>query len=367
MPVPLLDLTRQYQSLKIEIDAAVARVLAHSKFIMGPEVAAFEKEVSEKLGVAHAMGVASGSDALILALRAVGVGPGDEVIVPTFSFFATAGSVTHVGATPVFCDISKDDYNIDAALIEQKVTKKTKVIMPVHLFGQMPDMDKLRAVADAHHLAIVEDAAQAIGASYKGMTAGRWGKAGCFSFFPSKNLGAAGDGGMIISDDPGVADNVRMLRAHGAKPKYYHGIIGYNSRLDTIQAAILSVKLKHLDTWNEQRRAHADVYDKELAGVGDLILPKRTANAYHIYNQYTIATDRRDGLTAHLKGLGIGMEVYYPLPLHAQQCFAGLPGAGTHLPVAEKAAVSVVSIPIFPDLTQAEQAAVIDGIKAFFK
>lgn len=367
MPVPLLDLTRQYQSLKTEIDAAVAGVLAHSKFIMGPEVAAFEKEVSEKLGVAHALGVASGSDALILALRAVGAGPGDEVIVPSFSFFATAGSVTHVGATPVFCDIDKDDYNIDPALIERLITPKTKAIMPVHLFGQMPDMDKLRRIADAHHLAIVEDAAQAIGASYKGTTAGRWGKAGCFSFFPSKNLGAAGDGGMIITDDPQVAENVRILRTHGAKPKYYHGIIGYNSRLDTIQAAILSVKLKHLDKWTEQRRAHADVYDRELSGVGDLILPKRTANAYHIYNQYTIATAKRDALSSHLKGLGIGMEVYYPLPLHAQKCFAGLPGAGQSLPVAEKAALSVVSIPIFPDLTEAEQAAVIDGIKAFFR
>ena len=366
MPVPLLDLTRQYQGLKTDIDAAVARVLAHAKFIMGPEVATFEKEVSEKLGVAHAIGVASGSDALILALRAVGVGPGHEVIVPTFSFFATAGSVTHVGATPVFCDIRSDDYNIDLDLVEKKITPKTKAIMPVHLFGQMPDMERLRRIADEHDLAIVEDAAQAIGASYKGTTAGRWGKAGCFSFFPSKNLGAAGDGGMIVSDDPNVAENVRILRTHGAKPKYYHGIIGYNSRLDTIQAAILSVKLKHLDKWTEQRRAHADVYDRELSGVGDLILPKRTGGAYHIYNQYTIATARRDALRDQFKSLGIGMEVYYPLPLHSQKCFEGLPGAGGSLPVAEQATQTVISIPIFPEMTESEQAVVIEAIKSFF-
>jgi dTDP-4-amino-4,6-dideoxygalactose transaminase len=366
MPVPLLDLTRQYQNLKTDIDAAVARVLGHSKFIMGPEVAEFEKDVSQKFGIAHAIGVASGSDALILALIAAGVGPGDEVIVPTFSFFATAGSVTHAGATPVFCDIRSDDYNIDPALVEKKITSKTKAIMPVHLFGQMPDMEQLRRIAGAHDVSIVEDAAQAIGASYKGTTAGRWGKAGCFSFFPSKNLGGAGDGGMIATDDPEVAERVRILRTHGAKPKYYHGIIGYNSRLDTIQAAILSVKLKHLDTWTEQRRAHADVYDRELSGVGDLILPKRTEGAYHIYNQYTIATGSRDALRDHLKSRGIGMEVYYPLPLHQQKCFTGMPGAQASLPNSEKAAQTVVSIPVFPEMTESEQANVIDAIKAFF-
>jgi dTDP-4-amino-4,6-dideoxygalactose transaminase len=366
MPVPLLDLTRQYRSLKADIDDAVARVLGHSKFILGPEVAEFEKEITQKLGVAHAIGVASGSDALILALRAVGVGSGDEVIVPSFSFFATAGSVTHCGARPVFCDIRSDDYNIDPALVEMRITPKSKAIMPVHLFGQMPDMEQLRSVADRHGIPIVEDAAQAIGASYKGTTAGRWGKAGCFSFFPSKNLGGAGDGGMVVTDDPEVADRVRILRGHGAKPKYYHEIIGYNSRLDTIQAAILSVKLRHLEAWTGERRAHADVYDRELSGVGDLVLPRRTSGAHHIYNQYTIATARRDALRDHLKSRGIGFEVYYPLPLHRQKCFAGLPGAGESLPNTERAAQSVVSIPIFPELTESEQASVIDAVKAFF-
>ena len=366
MVVPLLDLTRQYQSLKTEIDAAVARVLGHAKFIMGPEVGEFEKEVTQKLGVAHALGVASGSDALILALRAVGVGLGDEVIVPSFSFFATAGSVIHVGAQPVFCDIRRNDYNIDPALVEQKITQRTMAIMPVHLFGQMPDMEQLRRIADKHKVPIVEDAAQAIGAMYKGTPAGRWGKAGCFSFFPSKNLGAAGDGGMIVSDDGDVAERVRILRAHGAKPKYYHEIIGYNSRLDTIQAAILSVKLKYLDSWTERRRAHADIYDRELSGVGDLILPKRADGAYHIYNQYTIATARRDALRDHLKSRGIGIEVYYPLPLHQQKCFTGIQNARESLPNCEWAAKTVVSIPIFPELTEPEQASVIDAIKAFF-
>ena len=366
MPVPLLDLTRQYTSLKTDIDAAVARVFTHSKFIMGPEVADFEQAVTDKLGVAHAVGVASGSDALILALHAAGVEPGDDVVVPTFSFFASAGSVSRLNANPVFCEVHPDDYNIDPEKVEEKITPRTKAIMPVHLFGQMPAMDKLRAIADAHNIPLVEDAAQAIGAVYKGKTAGRWGHAGCFSFFPSKNLGGAGDGGMIVSDHEEIADRIRLLRQHGARPKYFHKIAGFNSRLDALQAAVLGVKLNHLDAWTERRRNNADVYDRELKGVGDLVLPKRMPDAHHIYNQYTIATARRDELRENLKGNGIGCEVYYPVPLHLQDCYTHLNGQLGDFPVAEQAAKTVISIPIFPDMTESEQSEVIDAIKKFY-
>jgi len=366
MSVPLLDLNRQYQSIKGEIDAAVARVLGHSQFILGAEVANFETAAAKKLGVAHAIGVASGSDALILGLHAVGVNAGDEVIVPAFSFFASAGSVSRLGATPVFCDIDPHDYNIDAGDIADRITKRTKAIMPVHLFGQMPDMKPLRDLSKAHGVPLVEDAAQAVGATYNDTAAGRWGAAGCFSFFPTKNLGCAGDGGMVVSDDTAVADRVRLLRFHGARPKYHHQVIGFNSRLDALQAAILGVKLPYLDRWTNKRRAHADVYDKELAGVGDLVLPKRTPGAFHIFNQYTIATARRDALRDHLKAHGIGAEVYYPISLHLQQCYAHLGGKPGDFPVSERAAQRVISIPVFPEMTESEQSEVIESIKRFY-
>lgn len=366
MAVPLMDLTRQYHSMKPEIDAALLRVFEHSKFVLGPEVSDFENAVAQKLGVKHVVGVASGSDALILGLHAVGVGPEDEVIVPAFSFFASAGSVSRLWAKPVFCDIRPDDYNIDPDGIEELITPKTKAIMPVHLYGQLADMDPIKAIADKHGIPIVEDAAQAIGATYKGTPAGRWGRVGCFSFFPTKNLGAAGDGGMVTSDDDRAADQVRLLRTHGARPKYFHKLIGFNSRLDALQAALLGVKLTHLDGWTERRRAIADVYDRELAGVGDLVLPKRLPNRHHIFHQYTLATAKRDALRDHLKSRNIGFEVYYPVPLHLQECYLDLGGKPGDLPVAEKAAQTVFSIPIFPDMTESEQAEVIDAIKSFF-
>ncbi|MBD3299111.1 MAG: hypothetical protein GF341_10685 [candidate division Zixibacteria bacterium] len=366
MAVPLMDLTRQYQSLKSDIDAAVQRVFEHSRFILGPEVADFENAVAQKLGAKQAVGVASGSDALILGLHAVGVGPQDEVVVPAFSFFASAGSVSRLWAKPVFCDIRPDDYNMDPEGLEKAITPKTKAIMPVHLYGQLADMEPIKKTADAHNIPIVEDAAQAIGATHKGTVAGRWGHAGCFSFFPTKNLGAAGDGGMVISDHEDVADRVRLLRTHGARPKYFHKLIGFNSRLDALQAALLGVKLAHLDSWTERRRALADVYDRELKGVGDLILPKRNADGYHIFHQYTLATEKRDAMRDHLKSKGIGIEVYYPVPLHLQECYADLGGKPGDLPVAEKAAQTVFSIPIFPDMTESEQAEVIDAVKSFF-
>lgn len=366
MAVPLLDLTRQYQKLKPEIDAAVLAVLGHNKFIMGPEVKAFEDAVTGMLGVKHAIGVASGSDALILALHAVGVEAGDEVIVPSFTFFASAGSVTRLNGRPVFCDIRREDYNIDPNDVEKRITPRTKAIMPVHLFGQMADMKALRSIADPRRIPLVEDAAQSISATFDGVTAGKWGTVGCFSFFPSKNLGGAGDGGMIVSDHDAVADRARLLRVHGAKPKYYHKLVGFNSRLDTIQAAILSVKLKHLNAWSEARRRHADVYDRELAGVGDLELPRRTKGTGHIFNQYTIATAKRDALRDHLKAKNIGMEIYYPVPLHLQECYAHLGYRKGDFPVSEMMADRVLSIPIFPELTETEQAEVIDAIKQFF-
>jgi len=367
MPVPIIDLTRQYQSIKTEIDEAIARVFHHGGFILGAEVKNFEAAVAEKCGVSDAVGVASGSDALLLALHALGIGPGDEVIVPTFTFFATASAVSRLGARPVFCDIRAEDYNLDAEKAARLITPRTKAIQVVHLYGQMPDMAALRALTWDHGLHLVEDAAQAIGAAYHGVKAGACGDAGCFSFFPTKNLGAAGDGGMVVTDDPATADRVRLLRGHGAQPKYFHQIVGYNSRLDALQAAILRAKLPHLDAWTEKRRQHAGVYDRELAGVGDLVLPARNPGAYHIFHQYTVATARRDALRAHLQAAKIGTEVYYPLVLHLQACYAYLGGRVGDCPVAERAARTALSIPIFPEMTEGEQAETIDTIKRFFE
>ncbi|MEW5702865.1 MAG: DegT/DnrJ/EryC1/StrS family aminotransferase [Candidatus Zixiibacteriota bacterium] len=367
MPVPIIDLTRQYQSIKNEIDEAIARVFHHGGFILGAEVKNFEAAVAEKCGAQEAVGVASGSDALLLALHALGVGPGDEVIVPTFTFFATASAVSRLGARPVFCDISPADYNLDIEKAARLITPRTKAIQIVHLYGQMPDMGALRALTWDRGLYLVEDAAQAIGAAFAGNKAGACGDVGCFSFFPTKNLGAAGDGGMVVTDDPAIAERVRLLRGHGAQPKYYHRIVGYNSRLDALQAAILRAKLPHLDGWTERRRAHADVYDRELAGVGDLVLPARTPEAYHIFHQYTVATSRRDALRAHLQEAKIGTEIYYPLALHLQTCFAEFGGRPGDCPVAERATQTSLSLPIFPEMTESEQAETIDVIKRFFE
>jgi dTDP-4-amino-4,6-dideoxygalactose transaminase len=362
MNVPFLDLKRQYDSIKEEIDQAVSGVLAHAKFIMGPEVKAFEEKVAEYCGAKSAVGVASGTDALLLSLRACGVGPGDEVITTDFSFFATAGVITRLGATPVYVDIDPDTYNIDPGQIEKSITPKTKAIMPVHLYGQCADMDPIMDVAKRHNLKVVEDAAQAIGSKFKGKKAGTLGHFGCFSFFPSKNLGAAGDGGMIVTSDPKMDELLRMLRVHGAKPKYYHSIVGYNSRLDTLQAAILEVKLKYLDGWTQKRREHAKVYNQAFAGSG-IITPKEEEFNYHIYHQYTIAVKNRDGLREVLKEKQIGHDVYYPVPLHLQECYRSLGYKEGDLPVTEAKSREVVSIPIYPELTAEEQSYVIETIK----
>jgi dTDP-4-amino-4,6-dideoxygalactose transaminase len=364
MKAPFLDLKRQYSTIKKEIDEAVLSVLSNTQFILGPEVKNLEEKVAAYCGAKFAIGVASGTDALLLSLRACEVEPGDEVITSSFSFFASAGVISRLGANPVFVDIDAETYNIDPDQIEKKISQKTKAIMPVHLFGQCADMDPIMDIARRHNLKVVEDAAQAIGAEYKGRKAGTMGDFGCFSFFPSKNLGGAGDGGMVVTNDSDMAEMIRILRVHGSKPKYYHSVIGYNSRLDTLQAAILGVKLKHLDDWTKKRRKHAEIYNAAFKDL-DLITPKEEKFNYHIYNQYTIAVKKRDELRKYLKEKEIGHDSYYPVPLHLQECYKFLGHKKGDLPVSEKRAEEVVSIPIYPELTEEEQDYVISTIKEF--
>ncbi len=363
MAVPLLDLHRQYAALKQQIDDAVARVFAHQQFILGPEVKECEKQIAALCGVKYAIGVASGTDALLIALRSAGVQPGDEVIVPDFSFFATAGVVARLCAKPVFVDIDPESYNIDPARIEAAITDKTKAIIPVHLFGQAADMDAIMAIARKHKLTVIEDAAQAIGAEYNGHPVGSLGDMGCFSFFPSKNLGGAGDGGMIVTDSEEHYERCVMLRTHGEKPKYHHRMVGYNSRLDTLQAAVLLAKLPHLRGWSEQRQKHARRYDDAFAAVEALTTPKVKPYAtFPIYNQYTLASAKREQILAALKEAQIGHAVYYPVPFHQQDCFRELGFTDADLPVATQVAQQVFSIPVFPELTDDEQNDVITTI-----
>ncbi len=364
MAVPLLDLGRQYEYLKPELDSAVIKVLTHGNFILGPEVKELEEKLARLCDVKHASGVASGTDALLLALHACGVGPGDEVITTDFSFFATAGVVSRLGARPVFVDIEPDTYNIDPNLIEAAITPKTKAIVPVHLFGQVADMDPIMEIAHEHEIKVVEDAAQAIGAEYKGRPAGSFGDYGCFSFYPSKNLGAGGDGGLIVTNSDENIDLLRILRVHGAKPKYYHRIVGYNSRLATIQAAVLLVKLSHLRKWSEKRIEHAGIYDEAFRDIDAVTCPVvKEYSTFHIYNQYTIAVENRSKLIDELKKAAIGFEIYYPVPFHLQECFAYLGHKPDEFPVTTRAAGQVISIPIYPEMTESEQAQVIDTVR----
>ncbi|KAA3632022.1 MAG: DegT/DnrJ/EryC1/StrS family aminotransferase [Calditrichaeota bacterium] len=363
MSVPLLDLSRQYAYLKDEMDAAVLNVLDHGWFILGPEVKELEEKLAELSHVGYARGVASGTDALLLALFAAGVKPGDEVITTDFSFFATAGVISRLGATPVFVDIEEDSYNIDPKLIEAAVTDKTKAIVPVHLFGQLADMDPIMEIAKKHNLKVIEDAAQAVGAEYKGKPAGSIGDFGCFSFYPSKNLGAGGDGGFITTLTDENAELLTILRNHGAKPKYYHKIVGFNSRLASIQAAILLVKLPHLRKWSEKRIEHAKKYDEAFASASQITTPKvMDYSTFHIYNQYTIAIPNRAELQAKLNEENIGCDIYYPVPFHKQECFADLGYKPEECPVSNKAADSVISIPIYPEMTADEQQSVIKAV-----
>jgi dTDP-4-amino-4,6-dideoxygalactose transaminase len=311
--------------------------------------------------------VASGTDALLLSLRAIGVGPGDEVVTPTFTFFATAGVISRLGARPIFVDIDPRTFNIDPGCLADAITKKTKAVMPVHLYGQIADMDDIMAVAEKHNLPVIEDAAQAIGATYRDKKAGSFGKTACFSFFPSKNLGAYGDAGFVITDDEDLADLIRRLRVHGAKPKYYHSMIGYNSRLDTIQAAILMVKLKYLPAWHEARRERAARYDRLLEDLGQITTPLVREHNYHIYHQYTVIAEDRDGLKDFLKSREIGIDTYYPLPLHLQDCYSDLGYRKGDLPVSESLSKKVISLPIFPELTDEEQDFVVESIKEYYR
>jgi dTDP-4-amino-4,6-dideoxygalactose transaminase len=431
--IPILDLRRQYDTIRSEIDEAIHSVLESGEFILGPHVKQFEDEAAAYCGAKHAIGLASGTDALLLALRALGIGPGDAVLVPSFTFFATAGVVHNVGATPIFCDIDPRTFNLDpesarailAAYQDSRTTDSGprttqsvsqtmdhgprtadlsfKAIIPVHLYGQMADMDEIMALAREFDLAVIEDAAQAIGAQYVGRygrdhgprtadfelnepasrttdtgprtmdrgplarSAGSFGAVGCFSFYPTKNLGAYGDAGMVTTNDNVLAEKTRLLRVHGAKPKYVHHVVGINSRLDALQAVVLSVKLKHLDAWSAARRQLADRYDEHLAGVPGIVTPHRAPDRTHIFHQYTLrVTDRkRDALAAHLKNQGIGTMIYYPGPLHLQECFAHLGHHEGDFPQSERASREVLSLPMFPEMTTEEQDRVVAAVREF--
>jgi dTDP-4-amino-4,6-dideoxygalactose transaminase len=365
LKVPLLDLQAQYASIRGDVLAAITRVCDSQQFIMGPEVEQLERELASALGVRSAVAVSSGTDALLVAMMALGIGPGDEVITPTFSFFATAGCVARLGARPVFVDIDPETLMLDAARVCAAVTPRTRAIVPVHLYGLCADMDPLIDVARTARLPIIEDAAQAIGATYKGRAAGTIGTVACFSFFPSKNLGAYGDAGLVTTEDDGLAKRIRLLRIHGAEPKYYHREIGGNFRLDALQAAVLRVKLPHLAAWNERRRANAARYRTlfESAGVLPRVtLPVEPAGRTHIYHQYVVRVPHRDAVRQHLASRDIGTDIYYPVPFHRQECFAHLGYPEDAFPHADKAAAEVLALPIYPELTEAQQAHVVGSL-----
>lgn len=367
MKVPLLDLKPQYQALKDEILPVLEQICADQAFILGPKVAECEAAVAAYCGAAAAVGVSSGSDALIIALMAEGIGPGDEVVTTPFTFFATVGAIARVGATPVFADIDPATFNISPAALEAAVTPRTKAVIPVHLFGQMADMDAIMPVARAHGLVVIEDACQAIGAEWNGRRAGSVGDYGCFSFFPSKNLGCFGDGGMVTVSDPAKAKRLAIFRNHGMAPRYYHHVVGGNFRLDALQAAVVTAKLPHLDAWTAARQANAAAYDRLFAAAGLPVVTPPVVASRHIFNQYVIRAPRRDALLDHLQAAGIGCAVYYPVPLHLQECFASLGGKPGDFPVAEQAALEVLALPIYPDLPAGAPEAVVAAIADFYK
>lgn len=369
MNVPLLDLKAQYQSIRKDILAAVEAVCDEQGFILGPRVVELEKALAGYLGCAHAIGCASGSDAILLALTAVGVGAGDEVITVPFTFFATGGSISRLGAKPVFVDIQPTTFNLDPTKLEQVITAKTKAIVPVHLFGQCADMDAIKAVATKRKIPVIEDACQAIGAARHGMKAGTLGDVGCFSFFPSKNLGGFGDGGLMTTNDPMLAESLAMLRVHGSRVRYVHELIGMNSRLDALQAAVIRVKLNYLDQWTKGRQRNAARYDQLFKAAkleGRITSPVIELGNEHVFNQYTIRAQRRDELRAYLKDKGIGTEVYYPIPLHLQSCYQSLGHHKGAFPVSEQASEEVLSLPVYAELTEAQQTYVVDTIRQFY-
>ncbi|MBW7888504.1 MAG: DegT/DnrJ/EryC1/StrS family aminotransferase [Bacteroidetes bacterium] len=386
MNVPLLDLKQQYLSLKAELDSALLRVAESQHFILGPEVERMEQELANYLGCNYALGVSSGTDALLLALMALDIRQGDEVIVPTFSFFATAGVVARLNAVPVFVDVDPVTFNIAPKDLEKKITKKTKAIIPVHLFGQSAEMDEVIRIAKAHNLYVVEDGAQAIGAQYKdGKKVGNFGDIGCFSFFPSKNLGCFGDGGLVTTNDNMLAEKLRILRVHGGEPKYYHKMIGGNFRIDAIQAAVLRVKLPHLDGWSQKRRDNASLYHSlflehnlaaeegktEFDKKNKILLPKAVyqnsgTKNYHIYNQYCLRVERRDALRTHLAENNISSEIYYPVPFHRQECFQYLNPKDSEFPDSNFSAEHIIALPIYPELTREQITYVVKTIADFF-
>ena len=388
MKVPLLDLKPQYQALKKELDEAVLRVAESQHFILGPEVEKMEGEFCEFLGCKYAIGVSSGTDALLLALMAIDLKPGDEVIVPTYSFFATAGVVSRMNAKPVFVDCDPVTFNIDPSLIEKNITAKTKAIIPVHLYGQCADMEPVMKLAKKHKLYVIEDGAQAISAQYKdGKIAGTIGDIGCYSFFPSKNLGCFGDGGLVVTNDEKLAHSLKIKRVHGGEPKYHHKVIGGNFRLDALQAAVIRVKLPYLNYWSESRRKNAETYNQlfieaelaeepgrtEFDSKNFVLLPEakyknlKGLTNYHIYNQYIIRVEKRDVLRQFLTDSGISTEIYYPIPFHLQECFSDLRYKKGKFPVAEKAAETSIALPIYPELTKEQIAYIVDKIREFIK
>ena len=375
--VPFFDLSVQFKSIENEIKSALEEVFRSQQFIMGPQVQVLEETVAQYCRTRYAMGVASGSDALLLSLMALGIGAGDEVLLPSFTFFATAGSVSRLGAIPIFVDIDQETYNMAPSEIEEKITSRTKAIIPVHLFGQCADMNPILQIAKAKKLFVIEDAAQALGAEYKptpgseGRRAGQMGDLGCFSFYPTKNLGAFGDAGMVVTDNPNLAEKIRLLRVHGSQPKYFHKQIGINSRLDTFQAAILLVKFKYLEKWTTERQKKAKRYQSLfqdlLSSVKNIKLPTIQYHNRHIFHQYVIRVPERDRLKKFLAEEGVGTDIYYPIPLHLQECYAFMKHQRGDLPNSEKASEEVLALPIYPELTEDQQLMVVDRIKAFYR
>jgi dTDP-4-amino-4,6-dideoxygalactose transaminase len=377
MPVPLLDLAAHHEPLRKEILAALEQVFHSQAFILGPEVTKLEERVASYCQTRSAIGVSSGTDALLISLMALGIGPGDEVVTTPYSFFATAGAVVRLGAKPVFVDIDPRTFNIDPGKVERAVTANTKALIPVHLYGQSADMEPIMEIATRRSLAVIEDAAQAIGTEYKdGRRVGSIGTVGCLSFFPSKNLGAIGDAGMVVTNDGELAERIKVLRVHGSQPKYYHKVIGGNFRLDSLQAAVLNVKLNYLDGWTRRRQENAGRYnalfhESGLVQKGLVRLPEAVDRAsgrkhYHIYNQFVLRVERRDALMGFLKQKGIGAEIYYPVPFHLQECFRYLGYKEGDFPESEQAAKETIAIPIYPELTEQQQAEVVATFRQFY-
>jgi dTDP-4-amino-4,6-dideoxygalactose transaminase len=378
-PIPILDLKAQYAAIRADVESAIARVMESQHFILGPEVEALEKEIAAYCGSRFGIGVSSGTDALLVSLMAIGIQPGDEVVTSPYSFFATAGAIVRLGARPVFVDIDLETLNMDAGLVEAAITDRTRAILPVHLAGQMADMDTIMEIAERRSLYVIEDACQALGADFHGRRAGSIGHLGCFSFFPSKNLGGAGDSGLVTSNDPALADKVSLLRNHGHQPKYYNQAIGGNFRMDALQAAILRAKLPHLEAWTAARQRNAALYRQfflasglasETTGLREqkpVVLPHETGWGRHIYHLYQVRVQNRAGLMAHLKDNQIGSEIYYPVPLHLQACFDGMGYARGDCPNAERAAEETLALPIYPELTEAQISRVVRVIADFYQ